>query len=124
MIFLSVEQVIDLHDEMISRYGGMHGIRDMGLLLSAIEMPKATMFGEYLHESIYDKAAAYLFHIVCNHAFIDGNKRTGAAASLIFLTQNGVLNRYDTLAFEDMVCGVAQGLIGKEAIAKFLGGEI
>lgn len=120
MIFLSVEEVVQIHDELISEYGGLHGIRDIGLLISAIEMAKASMYEEYLHESIYDKASAYLFHIVCNHAFIDGNKRTGAAVTLIFLYQNGCKGYYDMNAFEEMVCEVAQGKISKEEISKFL----
>lgn len=120
MMFLSVEEVIQIHDDLVSAYGGLHGIRDMGLLISAIEMPKAMMFGEYLHESIFDKAAAYLFHIVCNHAFIDGNKRTGAAVTLIFLFQNGNEVKYNMIDFEEMVCNVAQGNLLKEQISKFL----
>lgn len=120
MIFLSVEEVIQIHDDLVSEYGGLHGIRDMGLLVSAIEMPKATMFGEYLHESIFDKASAYLFHIVCNHAFVDGNKRTGAAAALIFLFQNAYKVKFDMREFEEMVCKVAKGELSKEEISKFL----
>ncbi|KIC71977.1 type II toxin-antitoxin system death-on-curing family toxin [Candidatus Protochlamydia amoebophila] len=120
MIFLSVEEVILIHDHLVSEYGGLHGIRDMGLLVSAIEMPKTTMFGEYLHESIFDKASAYLFHIVCNHAFLDGNKRTGAAVTLIFLSQNDCKMKYDMREFEEMVCKVAQGLFSKEEISNFL----
>lgn len=120
MIFLTVEEVIQIHDELVSEYGGLHGIRDMGLLISAIEMPKATMFGEYLHESIHDKASAYLYHIVCNHAFLDGNKRTGAATTLIFLSQNGCDIKFDMKEFEELVCDVAQGKISKEIISKFL----
>ncbi|CUI18061.1 Toxin doc (plasmid) [Candidatus Protochlamydia naegleriophila] len=120
MIFLSVEEVIHIHDELISEYGGLHGVRDMGLLISALEMPKAAMYGEYLHESIFDKASAYLFHIICNHAFIDGNKRTGAAVPLIFLLQNGRKAKYNLDDFEEMVCKVAKGLFSKEEISKFL----
>lgn len=119
MIFLSLEEVIQIQNELVSEYGGLHGIRDMGLLVSAIEMPKATMFGEYLHESIFDKAAAYLFHIVCNHAFVDGNKRTGAASTLIFLSLNGQEMKYDKKDFEEMVCKVAEGQFSKEEISKF-----
>lgn len=120
MIFLTVEEIIQIHDDLVSLYGGLHGVRDMGLLISAIEMPKATMFGEFLHDSIYDKAAAYLYHIVCNHAFLDGNKRTGAATALIFLRQNGCEEKYDMGAYEEMVCSVAQGLLSKTEISKFL----
>ncbi len=120
MNFLSVEEVKQLHDDLVSAYGGLHGIRDIGLLLSAIEMPKATMFGEHLHESIFDKAAACLFHIVCNQAFIDGNKRTGAAVTLIFLKQNGYEIKYNIVDFEEMVCQVAQGFFSKQEISNFL----
>lgn len=120
MIFLSLEEVIQIHDDLISEYGGMHGIRDMGLLASAIEMPKASLSGEYLHESMFDKAAAYLYHIVCNHAFLDGNKRTGAAVALIFLNQNRFMGNYDLKEFEEVVCRVAQSQMTKEEISKFL----
>lgn len=121
MSFLTLEEVIQIHDDLVAGYGGLQGIRDMGLLVSAIEMPKAAMCGEYLHESIFDKAAAYLFHIVCNHAFLDGNKRAGSAVTLIFLFQNGCKIKYDMEEFEEMVCKVAQGLFSKEEISKFLG---
>jgi death-on-curing protein len=120
MKFLTVEEVIEIHDGLISAYGGSHGIRDMGLLVSAIEMPKAMMFGEYLHESLFDKAAAYLFHIVNNHAFIDGNKRTGAAATLIFLQINECKIKYNVDEFEEMVCKAAQSQMSKNQISDFL----
>lgn len=120
MIFITIEEVIQIHDDLINEYGGLHGIRDLGLLLSAIEMPKATMFGEFLHASIYDKASAYLYHVVCNHAFVDGNKRTGTAVTLIFLCQNGHKEKYNMKNFEEMVCKVAQGLMLKEEISYFL----
>lgn len=92
--FLPVEQVIFYHDRLIEQYGGLTGIRDIGLLLSALEMPKASISGEYLHKTIFDKAAAYLYHIVCNHPFIDGNKRTGAFSALVFLDINGVITLF------------------------------
>lgn len=120
MIFLSVEEVIQIHDSLVSQYGGLQGIRDIGLLISAIEMPKAKMFGEHLHKSLFDKASAYLFHIVCNHAFLDGNKRTGAASMLIFLAQNGCKTKYNMKEFEEMVCSVAKGGFTKDEISKFL----
>jgi len=123
MIFLSVEEVIQIHDDLVSEYGGLHGIRDMGLLVSAIEMPKTSMFGEYLHESLFDKAAAYLFHIVCNRAFLDGNKRTGIAVTLIFLNQNGYVVKYNLAKLEEMVCKVAEGAFSKEEISKYLQSE-
>ena len=119
MIFLSVEEVIQVHDELINIYGGLPGIRDLGLLISSVEMPKAALFEKYLHESVFDKASAYLYHIVCNHAFLDGNKRTGAACALIFLNQNGIQFKYDIKILEEIVCMVAQRKISKDEISEF-----
>lgn len=119
MIFLTAEQVINFHTQMIHLFGGSDGIRDMNLLLSAIEMPKATMFGEDLHPTIYDKAAAYLFHIVCNHPFIDGNKRSGLVTALTFLEVNGVILEYDEHELEDFVVEVGAGRVKKGEIAAY-----
>jgi death-on-curing protein len=119
MIFLNVEDIIDFHTEIINEFGGSHGIRDMGLLISAIEMPKASMFGEDLHPTIFDKAAAYLFHIVCNHAFIDGNKRSGIVAALTFLESNEIYLKYDEIELENLVIDIANGKVKKKEIALF-----
>ena len=88
--FFTVDQVIQIHDAFLKDHGGLPGIRDKGLLISAIEMPKSAMFGKHLHPTIYDKAAAYLFHIIQNHPFNDGNKRTGALTTIFFLEENGI----------------------------------
>lgn len=120
MRFLSIEEVLDIHYRLIERNGGLHGIRDMGLLISAIEMPKASMFGNYLHESIFDKASAYFYHIVCNHAFLDGNKRTGTAVSLIFLNENGVYLDYDKKEIVNLAIEVAKSKVTKQQISEFL----
>lgn len=84
-------------------HGGLPGIRDKGLLISAVEMPRASMFGEYLHKTIYDKAAAYLFHIVQNHPFNDGNKRTGALTTILFLEENGIEIIFTDIDYEEVV---------------------
>jgi death-on-curing protein len=115
MRFLTIERVIAIHDYMIMNYG----IRDVGLLASAIEMPKATMFGEYLHPSIYDKAAAYLYHIIGNHPFIDANKRTGSASALIFLDMNNIELSVNEAELEELVVRTAQGQTEKAEISKF-----
>ena len=75
-LFLSVENVIEIHADQIHRYGGSLGIRDVGLLNSALGMPKAGFGNQYLHAGLFEMGAAYLYHIVQNHPFIDGNKRT------------------------------------------------
>lgn len=119
-IFLSLAEVVEIHRDQIERYGGRPGIRDSGLLQSAVAVPHATMGGEYLHGDLFEMAAAYLFHIVKNHPFVDGNKRTGAVAALVFLELNGaeVTPNEDTLV--DIVLSVAQGKVQKGDVAFFL----
>lgn len=96
------------------------GIRDLGLLLSAIEMPKATFGGQFLHEDIFAMSAAYLYHIVQNHPFVDGNKRVGLAAAIAFMGLNDLKLTSDKGALTDFVLDVAQGKADKVAIATFL----
>lgn len=119
-IFLDLDEVIEIHRDQIERYGGRVGIRDMDLLQSAVAMPQAAFGGKYLHPDLFDMAAAYLFHIVQNHPFVDGNKRVGTAAALVFLALNGVNVRATNKALVQVVRAVAQGHIGKSAIAEFL----
>jgi death-on-curing protein len=118
--FFTAEQVIELHDAFLEDHGGLHGFRDKGLLFSAVEMPRASMFGEYLHKTIYDKASAYLFHIVQNHPFNDGNKRTGALTTILFLEENGVKIIFSDKNYEELVVAVAQEQKNKKEIAYFL----
>jgi death-on-curing protein len=119
-IFLSLPEVIEIHQDQIVRYGGEPGIRDIELLKSAIGMPAATYGGDFLHTDIYEMAAAYLFHLVRNHPFIDGNKRTGGVASLVFLTMNGYSFDASEDDFAEMVLSVAKGELDKAEIAVFI----
>ena len=82
--YLKFEYVLKIHNEMIREYGGLQGILNEGLLKSALEMPKARFNGKDLHRTIFDKTAAYLFHLIKNHPFVDGNKRTAAMAAAMF----------------------------------------
>src|SRR5579862_7350255 len=88
--FLTIDEVLELHLKQIDLFGGSAGLRDRGLLESAIDQPGQKFGGNFLHEDIAAMAAAYLFHIVCNHPFVDGNKRTGTAAAIMFLEMNEV----------------------------------
>jgi death-on-curing protein len=81
--------VLEIHAAQIAEHGGDPGLRDEGLLDSALTQPMAAFGGQYLHEDLFTMAAAYLFHLANNHAFVDGNKRTGLAAALVFLDANG-----------------------------------
>ena len=119
-IFLGLDEVIGIHRDQIERYGGHPGVRELGLLQSAIAMPRASHGGQYLHADLFEMAAAYLFHIVQNHPFVDGNKRIGMVAALVFLALNGVEVKVSNQALFQAVLAVAQGKLGKYAIAEFL----
>jgi death-on-curing protein len=83
-------EVLLILQDQIRRYGGAYGVRDPGLLSSALAMPSASFEGKYLHKDMYEQAAAYAFHICQNHPFMDGNKRTALASALVFLSLNGI----------------------------------
>jgi death-on-curing protein len=117
---LNLAEVLEIHRDQIERYGGHAGLRDLGLLQSALAMPAAGFGGRYLHGDLVEMAAAYLFHIVQNHPFIDGNKRTGAVAAIVFLTLNGIELQADEAPLEQLVIEVAKGKAGKSIIADFL----
>lgn len=89
-VFLTVDDVEAIHGESLVRFGGGSGIRDRGLLESAVATPQAGFGGDYLHATLFDMAAAYAFHIAENQPFADGNKRAGLGAALVFLLLNGV----------------------------------
>ena len=115
--FLSLAEITEIHQDQIVRYGGASGIRDIDLLKSALGMPSVTFGGEFLHTDIYEMAAAYLFHLVKNHPFVDGNKRVGVVAALVFQALNG----FDFTAPEDdlveMVLAVARDEMDKAQVA-------
>ena len=119
-VFLTLDEVVAIHRDQIARYGGAEGVRDWGLLQSAVAMPAATFGGRFLHSDLCEMAAAYLFHIVQNHPFIDGNKRVGAVAAYVFLALNDVRLTADQDAYADLVLSVARGETPKSAIAEFL----
>ena len=89
-LFLTLADLLRLHDYQIKRFGGEAGIRDSGLLESAIAQPQASFGGQWLHKGIYSMASAYAFHVCKNHPFLDGNKRTAMAGALLFLEINGI----------------------------------
>lgn len=118
-LFLDLEQVMRLHASMIERYGGTEGTRDVGLLQSAVAMPQMAYGGEYLHVDVFEMAAAYLYHLVQNHPFLEGNKRTGAATAIVFLAMNGVQIEADEDGLVELTLSVACGQSGKPEIAEF-----
>ena len=117
--FLSVEDALHIHQNQIDQYGGEHGVRNEGLLASAIAQPQATFGGEFLHADVFAMAAAYLFHLVQNHPFLDGNKRTGAVVAMVFLNWNGVALAVDSERLVEITLRVAMGTADKPAVADF-----
>jgi len=89
-LFLSLAEVIEIHRDQISRYGGQGGVRNAGLLESALAQPEASFAGQWLHPGLHEMAAAYAYYLCQNHPFVDGNKRTALACALVFLDLNGV----------------------------------
>ena len=116
-IFLSLAEVIALHDVQLAAFGGAAGLRDPGMLESAVAMPQMGFGEEYLHADLEEMAAAYLFHLVKNHPFVDGNKRVGFHAAYVFLELNGmVLEMPEEVAY-DLVIATAEGRATKAEIA-------
>lgn len=117
--FLTLDEVMDIHRDQIERYGGTLGVRDADLLESALAAPQSGFGDHYLHGNLFEMASAYLFHLVQNHPFFDGNKRVGTAAALTFLELNGVETKIPNQALAATVLAVAQRKTEKSAIAAF-----
>jgi death on curing protein len=116
---LSVDDVIEIHEDQIANYGGSAGVRDMGLLDSAVAAPKATYGGQLLHDDLAAMAGAYLYSLAKNHPFVDGNKRVATAAALVFLRANGYTVACLAEELTDAVLAVAKGEWNREAISQF-----
>ena len=119
-LFLRLEEVLAIHEDRIRKYGGSSGVRDIGLLHSALGSAEATFDGVFLHGTIFEMAAAVLYGICRNHPFVDGNKRTALACALTFLRLNGVRITSEGADLYDLVIGVAAGGVSKAAVAVFL----
>jgi death-on-curing protein len=115
-IFLTLAEVIEVHGDQIRRYGGQDGVREMGLLESALAQPEASFAGAWLHAGLHDMAAAYAYHLCQNHPFIDGNKRTALACALVFLELNGVSVRDPKGTLQAVMLKVASGRMPKAGL--------
>lgn len=118
--FLTVEEVLDLHDDQLRLFGGGSGIRDRGALESAVAVPQASFDGAFLHEDLFAMAAAYAFHIAENQPFVDGNKRTALNAALVFLDLNGWIVSDPRGDLYDAILGLADASFDKADLAKLL----
>lgn len=120
MIILSKEQVLKLHSSLIKVTGGSDGIRDEGLLNLALNNPFQTFGGTELYPSVQAKAARLCFDLVKNHAMVDGNKRLGVHAMLVFLALNGYELSYGQRELSDMILALASGDIGEKEILQWI----
>lgn len=117
--FLTVDTVLVIHRRMIEEFGGDDGLRDRGLLESAVAMPRQQFGGDYLHPGLAEQAAAHLYHLCCNHAFLDGNKRTALAAAEFFILFNQAQLHATNDELVEVTLGVADGSVHKEALTAF-----
>ena len=117
-LFLTLAEVLDLHKAQIEQYGGSCGVRDIGLLESALAMPQASFGGGFLHATVFEMAAAYAYHVAENQPFVDGNKRAALAAALVFLDMNGISISDPKGALYDAMMGLAARQTTKNKLAE------
>jgi death-on-curing protein len=115
--YLSIAQLLRIHELQIERFGGASAIRDRGALESAVARPQMTFGGEDLYSDLADKAASLMHSLIQNHPFLDGNKRTGAMALELFLLANGHELDASDDELEETTLAVARGELAAEAIA-------
>ncbi len=118
--YLTLDEVFAIHESMIDNYGGSHGIRDLGLIQSALGRPKASFGGEDLYPTIFDKAAALFHSLMFNHAFVDGNKRTTFTTTVRFLNKNGYSLEISQKKVVDFPLKVENNHLSVEQIAAWL----
>ena len=118
--YLSIEQVITAHERLIKRYRGSQGIRDKGLLESAIFRPQATVFGEEAYPTLFEKCAVLGYSLIQNHPFVDGNKRTGFAAMHLMMLINGYDLTSGSQEEVNMAEKVASGKMRESEITQWL----
>jgi death on curing protein len=118
--FLTVDEVVDLHDQQLARYGGATGLRDRGGLESAVATPQVSFGGTFLHDDLFHMAAAYAFHVAENQPFVDGNKRTGLLAALVFLDLNRITISDPTDTLHQAMLDLATKQLDKAGLAVLL----
>lgn len=118
--FLDKKTILAFHRDQVKIYGGKDGVRDEGLLESALAQPQASFGGEYVHSSVFEMAAAHGFHICKNHPFFDGNRRTALVAIYTFLYVNGYRLQADKKSLYAVMIDLANGNLDKKELDEFL----
>lgn len=116
--YLTAQDIVDIHGELISRMGGMPGVRDIDALSSCVAQPQTAVFDEERFYTAFEKAAAYCFYVVRLHPFFDGNKRTGLVAAITFLLDQGLTPRFEEDVMYKMVIGCATGVTNVPELAR------
>lgn len=117
--FISLHEALKLHAKSLMMFAGIPGVRDVKLLESALFQPQMMLFGEYVYKDVHEMGAAYCFHIIKNHPFLDGNKRAGLLIALAFLRKNGIKIKADHDELYLLAMHTASSQIDKDAIAHF-----
>ena len=124
IFYLTLDEVLTIHRQILEQSGGAVGIRDLGSLESALAQPMMTFDGDELYPTLIDKAAALGFSLVMNHPFVDGNKRTGHAAMEIFLVMNDLEIAATVDEQEAVILLLAEGSLDRQAFTKWLGSRV
>lgn len=121
MIYLTLEQILNIHAYVLEQHGGRDGIHEFGLIESAVALPQSTFFGQDLYPKLIDKAAALGFSLTANHGFVDGNKRVGLAACDIMLRGNGLrIATLDAAVLEPIFLAIADHQMTREQFTDWL----
>jgi death-on-curing protein len=122
--FLTLDDLLALHADRVGQYGGTLGVRDAAALSAALGVPSATFGGSFLHPTLPEMAAAYLFHVSQAHGFLDGNKRAALAAALAFFALNGYELEADPDPLFELCIGVAEGRASKAEASVFFANHV
>lgn len=123
MRFLTLNEVLSLHQRIVASSGGSAGVRDLGALFSALGQPSATFDGQESYPTLIEKASALCFSLVSNHPFVDGNKRIGHAAMEVFLMLNGLQVAAGVDEQEALILRLASGQLPREELTEWLRGH-
>lgn len=118
--YLSLEEILRLHFQVIEDFGGLHGVREEGRILSVVEAPQQIIFGAEQYLTMHEKAAVYMRNIIADHPFIDGNKRTGVTVAGVFLLRNNIVLSANPKELEDFTVRVATEHLSVPDIAAWL----
>ena len=124
MRFLTLTEILELHRRVIEQSGGSSGIRDLGMLESALAQPRMAFGGQDLYPTIIEKTSALGFSLINNHPFIDGNKRIGHAAMETFLVLNGYEIEATVDEQEQVILGVASSQLSRDGFTHWLRAHI